>query len=60
MDFVVSSKTLNTFEKVIYETNLELLREVHTKFLSELDFEELKSILDGKKKKKFVIKFEEN
>ena len=60
MDFVVSSKTLNTFEKIIYDTNIELLKEVHKKYLPELDFEELKNIIDGKKKKKFVIKFEEN
>lgn len=60
MDFVVSSKTLNTFEKIIYDTNIELLKEVHKKYLPELDFEELKNIVDGKKKKKFVIKFEEN
>ena len=60
MDFVVSSKTLNTFEKIIYDTNIELLKEVHKKYLPELEFEELKNIVDGKKKKKFVIKFEEN
>ena len=49
MDFVVSSKTLNTFEKIIYDTNIELLKEVHKKYLPELDFEELKNIVDGKK-----------
>ena len=60
MDFVVSSRTLNVFEDIIYETNLELIKEIHAKFLSDLDFEELKIILDGKKKKQFIIKFEEN
>ena len=60
MDFVVASKTLSVFEDIIYETNLELIKEIHAKFLSDLDFEELKTILDGRKKKQFIINFEEN
>ena len=60
MDFVVASKTLSVFEDIIYETNLELIKEIHAKFLSDLDFEELKIILDGRKKKQFIINFEEN
>lgn len=60
MDFVVSSKTLNVFEKIIYQICLNLLKEIHKKFLSDLDFEELKTILDGREKTKFIIKFEEN
>ena len=57
MDFVVSSKTLNVFEKIIYQICLNLLKEIHKKFLCDLDFEELKTILDGKEKTKFIIKF---
>lgn len=56
MDYAISSPTLDCLEKTIYQTNLELLKEVHRKFLSDLDFEELKIILDNKNKKKFVIK----
>lgn len=56
MDFSVSTKTLTHLEDVIYNCNLELLREVHEKFLSDIDFKELQHILDGKKKKKFIIK----
>lgn len=55
MDFSVSTKTLKHLEDVIYNCNLELLKEVHDKFLSDIDFQELQNILDGKKKKKFVI-----
>ena len=56
MDFSVSSQTLSCLEDVIYEINMELLKEVHTKFLSDLDFSELQVILDNKKKKKFIVK----
>ncbi len=56
MDYAISSHTLDSLEKTIYQTNLELLKEVHRKFLSDLDFEELEIILNNKKKKKFVIK----
>ena len=56
MDFSVSSQTLSCLEDVIYEINMELLKEVHTKFLSDLDFSELQIILDNKKKKKFIVK----
>ena len=52
MDFTVSSQTLSCLEEVIYDINMELLKEVHTKFLSDLDFSELQVILDNKKKKK--------
>ena len=55
MDFSVSSQTLSCLEDVIYEINMELLKEVHTKFLSDLDFSELQVILDNKKKK-FIVK----
>ena len=38
MDFYVSSQTLDCFEEVIYEINLELLKTVHKKYLSKLIF----------------------
>lgn len=56
MDFTVSETTLQALEETIYDINLELLKEVHTKFLGNLDFQELQNILDGKKKKKFILK----
>ena len=56
MDFSVSSQTISCLEDVIYEINMELLKEVHTKFLSDLDFSELQVILDNKRKKKFIVK----
>ena len=56
MDFSVSNKTLTHLEDVIYSCNLELLKEIHEKFLSDVDFKELQNILDGKKKKKFIIR----
>ena len=59
MDFYVSSETLNCLEEIIYESNLELLKKVHKKFLSKLDFEELLNILNGVKKK-FKIKINDN
>ena len=52
MDFTVSSNTLSCLEETIYEINLELLKEVHQKFLSDLDFSELETILENRKKKK--------
>ena len=56
MDYSVSSFTLNSLEDMIYNINVELLKEVHKKFLSDLDFNELLVILEAKKKKKFIIK----
>jgi predicted transcriptional regulator len=53
MEYTVSSSILDSLEEVIYDSNLELLELVHEKFLSDLDFSELKNILDGIKKKKF-------
>ena len=53
MEYTVSSSILDSLEKVIYDSNLELLKLVHEKFLSGLDFSELKNILDGIKKKNF-------
>lgn len=56
MDFAVSSKTLDCLEKVIYESHIKLLEKVHEKYLSDLEFSELKKILDGEKGIKFIIK----
>jgi len=55
MDYSVSSFTLNSLEYMIYNINVELLKEVHKKFLSDLDFNELLVILEAKRKKKFII-----
>jgi hypothetical protein len=55
-DYSVCSSTIKSLEEMIYDTNVTLLKEVHKKFLSDLDFEELLVILKNKKKKKFVIK----
>ena len=46
MDFTVSSNTLSCLEETIYEINLELLKEVHQKFLSDLDFSELETVFE--------------
>ena len=60
MDYFVSTETLNCFEEVVYEINIKLLKEVHKKYLKDLDFEELKSILDGVKKKTYTIEVEDD
>lgn len=59
MDFAVSSKTLDCLEKVIYDSHIKLLEQVHQKYLSDLEFEELKKILDGNKGIQFIIKGKE-
>ena len=55
MDYYVSKDTLDCFEKVVYDINIKLLKEVHKKYLKDLDFEELKHILDGVTKKNYTI-----
>ena len=55
MDYYVSKDTLDCFEKVVYDINIKLLEEVHKKYLKDLDFEELKKILDGVTKKTYTI-----
>ena len=55
MDYYVSKDTLDCFEKVVYDINIKLLKEVHKKYLKDLDFEELKIILDGVTKKTYTI-----
>ena len=55
MDYSVSSFTLDSLEQMIYNINVELLKDVHKKFLSDLDFNELLVILEAKRKKKFII-----
>ena len=44
----------NMFQ-VVYDINIKLLEEVHQKYLKDLDFEELKIILDGIVKKTYHI-----
>ena len=56
MDFTVSNKTLSYLEEIIHDINLELLKEVHKKYLNDLNFSELEAILENKKKKKFIVK----
>jgi hypothetical protein len=55
MDYSVSNNTLDCLKQVVYDINMELLKEVHEKYLSDIDFSELKVILDGIQKKKFNI-----
>jgi hypothetical protein len=55
MDYYIAQNTLNSLEKVIYDINIKLLKEVHKKYLKDLDFEELKVILDGVTKKTYHI-----
>ena len=55
-DYSVCSSTIKSLEDMIYDINVTLLKEVHKKFLSDLDFEELIVILKNKKKQKFIIK----
>lgn len=57
-DYSVASSTLKSLEEMIYDVNVKLLKEVHKKFLSDLDFDELLVVLQNKKKKKFIIKKE--
>ena len=54
MEYKVSSDILDSLQDVIYESNIELLKLVHKIFLKDLDFSELKDILDGIKKKTFT------
>ena len=58
-EFDIASGTLTLLEKMVNDRMIELLKEVHSKFLSDLDFEELTSILEGIKKKKYIIKHAE-
>jgi len=55
MDYYISKDTLGGLEKIVYDINITLLKEVHKKFLKDLDFEELQNILDGLTKKTFSI-----
>ena len=55
MDYYIAQNTLNSLEKVIYDINIKLLKEVHKKYLKDLDFKELKVILDGVTKKTYHI-----
>tara|TARA_Y100001936_G_C15668652_1_gene455001 strand:- start:268 stop:462 length:195 start_codon:yes stop_codon:yes gene_type:complete len=55
MDYYVAQSTLTSLEKVIYDVNIKVLKEVHKKFLKDLDFDELKNILDNVSKATFSI-----
>jgi hypothetical protein len=55
-EFDIASNTLNLLEIMVNDRMIELLKEVHKKFLSDLDFGELIKILEGKKKEKYIIK----
>ena len=60
MDYYVSRETLDCFEEVVYEINLKLIKEIHKKFLKDIDFEELKKVLDGIKNKTYTIEVNED
>ena len=47
MDYYVAQSTLKSLEQVIYDINIKVLKEVHKKYLKDLDFENLKEILDN-------------
>ena len=55
MDYYVAQSTLNSLERVIYEVNIKVLKEVHKKFLKDLDFQNLKYILDNVSKLTYNI-----
>lgn len=55
MDYYISKETLSCFEQVVYDINMKLLKEIHKKYLRDVDFEELKIILDGISKKTYTI-----
>ena len=59
MDFYVNTDLLNQLEQLSDHIVLEVLKEVHTKFLSDLDFSELEAIRNKHKKKKFILKKKE-
>ena len=60
MEYYVSKETLECLEKVVYDINIKLLKEVHKKYLKDIDFEELKNILDGVKKKTYCVEISDN
>lgn len=60
MDYYISKETLSCFEQVVYDINIKLLKEIHKKYLRDLDFEELKIILDGISKKTYTINVSES
>ena len=55
MDYYIAQSTLTSLEKVIYDVNIKVLKEVHKKFLKDLDFDELKNILANVSKATFSI-----
>ncbi len=55
MDYYIAQSTLKSLEQVIYDINIKVLKEVHKKYLKDLDFENLKEILDNVSKIKYHI-----
>tara|TARA_B100001093_G_C26669093_1_gene945379 strand:+ start:588 stop:785 length:198 start_codon:yes stop_codon:yes gene_type:complete len=47
MDYYIAQSTLKSLEQVIYDINIKVLKEVHKKYLKDLDFKNLKEILDN-------------
>lgn len=56
MDYSISRDLLTQLEEVADHIVVEVLKEIHTKFLSDLDFSELEQIRKKHKKKKFILK----
>ena len=52
MDYSISRDLLTQLEEVADHIVVEVLKEIHTKFLSDLDFSELEQIRKKHKKKK--------
>ena len=55
MDYYIAQSTLKSLGQVIYDINIKVLKEVHKKYLKDLDFENLKEILDNVSKIKYHI-----
>lgn len=55
MDYRVSSNTLDIFGELIDDIIHEYIKELHSKFLSDMDIQELITIYKGLKKKQYKI-----
>ena len=55
MDYKVSSQTLDIFGEFVDDIIHQYIKELHDKFLSDMDIEELISIYKGIKKKQYKI-----
>tara|TARA_B100001057_G_scaffold464144_1_gene519014 strand:- start:515 stop:709 length:195 start_codon:yes stop_codon:yes gene_type:complete len=58
MDYKVSSQTLDIFSELIDDLMKEYIKELHSKYLEDMDIQELYNVYDGIKKKKYKIKIE--